>query len=147
MFLPVPRLFLYEPRIRAKHVITLGTVRPSYNAVCYNTKSDITRSDLGLRIVESTTGHFHAKWHEIRHWPINYFELNYYVFITKTDTQTNTFSRTLICENAPMNFHLLVRIFATFMHYFWPMNVTNRTWLLLFAQFCRNILVSAQTLK
>ena len=44
----------------------IGTVGLPYAAVCYNTKSDITQSDLGPQIVESTTRHFYVKRHEIR---------------------------------------------------------------------------------
>ena len=33
-------------------------VGPRYNADQYNTKSDITRSDIGLQFVESMTVHF-----------------------------------------------------------------------------------------
>ena len=42
------------------HIICIGpnTVGPLYTVVIYNTKSDITRSDLGLRFVDSTTDHF-----------------------------------------------------------------------------------------
>jgi len=54
------------------YIIYIGpnTVGPLYTVVLYNTKSDITRSDLGLRFVDSTTDHFYQKWHEICHWPI-----------------------------------------------------------------------------
>jgi len=35
----------------------------------------ITQSNLGPRIVESTTEHFYAKWHEIHNCPIKYFKI------------------------------------------------------------------------
>ena len=44
------------------------------------------------------------------------------IFITKTDTQRNIFSRMFICARAPINIHLWVHIVATYicnkMHYF-----------------------------
>jgi len=46
--------------------------------------------------------------------PLNLCSIKYDVFITKADTQTNTFSRMFICEHAPITIHLLVHIVATF---------------------------------
>ena len=64
------------------------TVGPHYTAVRYNMKSDITR---WLWIVESMTGHFYVKWHEICNWLIKYFEIIWMCFTVCNSHEIKTY--------------------------------------------------------
>jgi len=90
-----------------------NTVGPLYTADHYNTKSDITWSDLGNRFVESTAGHFYVKWHEIRHWHFKCYS-SCTTLLQNAKTIKEILEAITGAKHAPMNVHLLVHKFASF---------------------------------